>query len=123
MTFFGSNFRYQNKNSVVETISCFVYRLSRNIAYIMCLNTFSICLLFHLCDIMAFGPFSQLLKVPKLFVARHLAFLAIVLDSLYPTWFAILAVSNFFGGLPHSSVLTLKSSSLNLYAHFQHVCL
>ena len=34
-TFFGTNFRHQNKNNVAETISCFVYQLS----YIMCLNT------------------------------------------------------------------------------------
>ena len=27
--FFGTNFRHQNKNSVVETISCFVFKLSK----------------------------------------------------------------------------------------------
>ena len=39
--FFGTYFRYQNKSNVVETISCFVYQLSKkkNIAYILCLNT------------------------------------------------------------------------------------
>ena len=26
--FFGTNFRHQNKNNVVETVSCFVYQLS-----------------------------------------------------------------------------------------------
>ena len=27
-TYFGTNFRHQNKNNVVETINCFVYQLS-----------------------------------------------------------------------------------------------
>ena len=37
-----TNFRHQNKNNVVETVSCFVYQLSKNIAYIICLNTWNI---------------------------------------------------------------------------------
>ena len=32
-------FTYQNKNNVVETISCFFNSCQKNIAYIMCLNT------------------------------------------------------------------------------------
>ena len=28
-TFFGTNFRHENKSNVVETISCFVYQLSK----------------------------------------------------------------------------------------------
>ena len=38
--FFGTNFRHQNKSNVVETISCYVAKLSKKIiAYIICLNT------------------------------------------------------------------------------------
>ena len=37
---FGTNFHYQNKNNVAETISCLLFTsCQKNIAYIMCLNT------------------------------------------------------------------------------------
>ena len=35
-TFFGTNFRHQNKNNVVVTISCFVDQLSKKILRILC---------------------------------------------------------------------------------------
>ena len=57
--FFGNNFRYQNKNNVVATVSCFVYQLSKkycvyyvteHLKYCSQINQycFSVCLIFKI---------------------------------------------------------------------------
>ena len=40
--FFGTNFRYQNKNNGVEIIRCFVYQLKKKILRILCVWTLKI---------------------------------------------------------------------------------